>query len=171
MILVVCVFSSTALSRRSATLSRHSAAYSERTTTQGNSEEVGSPYIRMCPMVLFLPLFPAPHLASCGLQYGRVISPIPRPSLHPVFDNLQFAKTEWEGLGFSTVWSMAQNHMVVPAMHSHAREKTKLVFCTSREEALTKDVIKRAKHIQAKRCTSGGLPNGLCELSSVTKFC
>ena len=36
-------------------------------------------------MVLFLLLFPAPHLAYCGLEYGRVISPIPRPSPPPAF--------------------------------------------------------------------------------------
>ena len=137
--------------------------------------------IRMCPMALLFPLFPAttsppslpPHLAFCGLQDERIISLIPRPSIPPpVFDCLQFAKTEGEGPGYPTMWSMAQNHMW-SCLRCIAVLEGRLSLCfvlaMKFGQEPTKD-IKCTKHIWAKRYSTERLPIDVCELSTVTKF-
>ena len=44
------------------------------------------------------------------------------------------------------------------------------VVATKTRQALTENNIKRTKHIQARRNSSEGLPNEMCEISAVTKF-
>ena len=44
------------------------------------------------------------------------------------------------------------------------------VLATKTRQALTEKNIKRTKHIQARRNSSEGLPNEMCEISAVTKF-
>ena len=49
-------------------------------------------------------------------------------------------------------------------MYGLATEKTDLVFYTSYKD------VKHTQHIQARRHSSDGLPNDMCEISTVTKF-
>ena len=104
---------------------------------------------------------------------GYCFSLVPRPSPAPVFDHLQYAKTEGEGLVNLTMWSAAQTSHVVtliciamlgrrPILRSELATKTRKV--------LTENTIKRTKHIWVRRNGSERLPNDVCEISAVTKF-
>ena len=44
------------------------------------------------------------------------------------------------------------------------------VVATKTRQVLTENNIKRTKHIQARRNSSEGLLNEMCEISAVTKF-
>ena len=44
------------------------------------------------------------------------------------------------------------------------------VLATKMKQALMENNIKRKKHIRARRNSSEGLPNDMCEISAVTKF-
>ena len=44
------------------------------------------------------------------------------------------------------------------------------VVATKTRQVLTENNIKHTKHIQARRNSSEGLPNEMCEISAVTKF-
>ena len=56
----------------------------------------------------------------------------PRPSTPPVFDRLQYAKTEGEGLGNFITWSAARpSNIVTPPLNSQVIYKTDLAFCAS----------------------------------------
>ena len=68
------------------------------------------------------------------------ISLVPRPSPPPVFDRLQYAKTEGEGLVNLSMWSAAQaSHVVTLICIARIMEKTDLAFCTSYEDETSAD--------------------------------
>ena len=49
---------------------------------------------------------------------------IPRPSMPPVFECLQYAKMEGEGLGIFITWSMAwPSYVITPPFNSDARDR------------------------------------------------
>ena len=58
-------------------------------------------------------------------------------------------------------------------MYDRATEKTYLAFCTSCEDKTSTDREQHqayTKHIPARRNSSEGLPNDMCETSAVIKF-
>ena len=60
------------------------------------------------------------------------VSLVPRPSTPPVFDRLQYAKTEGEGLGNFITWSKARpSNVVMPPLNSQVIYETDLAFCAS----------------------------------------
>ena len=68
------------------------------------------------------------------------VSLVPRPSPVPVFDRLQYAKKEGECLVILPRDPRHRHHKSSRAyMHSHAREKTDLEFCTSYEDETSAD--------------------------------
>ena len=107
----------------------------------------------------------AGNCVSLKLQLPVVsTSLVPRPSSAPVFDRLQYAKMDPEGLVNLTMWPAARtSHFVTPYRYGRAAEKTDLTFCTRYEDEAS--VIMHTKHIRARRHSSKGLPNDLSELS------
>jgi len=56
-------------------------------------------------------------------------------------------------------------------MYGCATEKTDLAFCTSYEDETSADETSAdGEHIRARKYSSEGLPNDMCEISAVTKF-
>ena len=56
-------------------------------------------------------------------------------------------------------------------MYGCATEKTDLAFCTSYEDEPSADETSAdGEHIRARKYSSEGLPNDMCEISAVTKF-
>ena len=91
---------------------------------------------------------------------------VPRPSSAPVFDCLQYAKTELEGLVNLTMWPAARmSYFIMPYRYGCAAEKTDLTFSMKTRQVPTENNIKHTKHIRARRHSSKGLPNNSSELS------
>ena len=102
--------------------------------------------------------------------YG--VSLVPRPFLAPVFDRLQYAKTE-EGLVNLTTWSAAQASHVVTLICIAMLGRSLIlssVLATKTRQTLTENNINRTKHIWARRNSSKVLPIDMCKISAVTKF-
>ena len=73
---------------------------------------------------------------------------IPRPSPAPVFDRLQYSKTEQEGLVNLTTWSVPRaSHFVTLYMYGRATEKTDLAFCTSYEDKRRRSTTSSVQNI------------------------
>ena len=73
---------------------------------------------------------------------------VPRPSPTPVFDCLQYAKTEPERLVNLTMGFAARtSHFVMPYMYVRATEKTDLALCTSYEDETSAN---REQHLMYK---------------------
>jgi len=69
------------------------------------------------------------HRYCCHAVY---VSLVPRPSTPPVFNRLQYAKTEGEGLGNFITWSAARpSNVVTPPLNSQVIYETDLAFCAS----------------------------------------
>ena len=73
---------------------------------------------------------------------------VPRPSPAPIFDHLQYAKTEGEGLVNLTTWSVAQALHVVTLIRYGEGPILRSVLATKTRQAPTENNIKRRKHIR-----------------------
>ena len=94
-----------------------------------------------------------------------IFSLVPRPSPAPVFDRLQYAKTEPEGLVILPRDPCHWHHV-----SSRFMEKT-AVLATKTRQAPTDNNIKRTKHIRARSHSSEGLPNNMREVSAAVTKC
>ena len=97
---------------------------------------------------------------------------VPRTSPAPVFyTRLQYARNAGRrpGESYHVIHGtgVTSRHAISIAMLGR---QTDHAFCTSyRDKTSTQNTIKCRKHIQARRSSSKGLQNYMCEISAVTK--
>ena len=94
---------------------------------------------------------------------------VPRPSTPPVFDHLQYAKTEGEGLGNFIMWSTARpSKVVTPPLNSQVIYETDLasVLAIKMGQAPAESYTKRMKHTQDKSHDSERLQSDGREIPS-----